>query len=492
MKKILASLFLATAFLSLNAQQVPLYSSYFFAPYLYNPARSGVEGSTEAMMLHRRQWTGIQGSPETSVLGVNGSRNGGPVGWSVLGYSDRTSILNRLGLYGNYSYAVKLSQDVELGFGLGAGYYNQQIDQSAVRTRDAGDAASLVPPNRGTFDINAGINLKFANFSIGASSLQLLAPSVEYASEFGFNTIRHFVFNAQYDIKIGGDKSILSPMVLVRTAEIAPPQIDVGAMFNLVEYGYVGAMLRTDYALIANAGFNLSEQLTLGYAYDFSTNEFASQFGNSHEFMLIYRFGSNRDNERMENELKRLKMQQTRQRNETEDLVNEKLDEFKDRYKGEMQEALEEEKKKMQEEVERLKKEAPSRGSSQSASSAGTGSNQGSRSNAGSNQQSSGQNQSQGQLGGSGYPSANEASNVEPGTPGYYVTAGVFSQQANAQGVVNRLAGQGLNARIYQDPSNNFFYVYLLKFDSYQEADQAKASKLNGRFNGDLWIKVVE
>lgn len=492
MKKILATLFMGCAAWGLQAQQIPLYSSYFFAPYLYNPAQSGTDGSTEALMLHRRQWTGIQGSPETSALAVNGSRNGGPVGWSVFGYSDRTDILNRLGLYGNYSYAVKLSEDVELSFGLGAGYYNQQIDQSAARVKDAGDAFALVPPNRGTFDINAGMNLKFADFTLGASSLQLLSPAINYTSDIGFNTTRHFVFNAQYDIKVGGDKSILSPMVLVRTAEGAPAQIDVGAMFNLVEYGYVGAMFRSDYGITANVGFNLTEQLTLGYAYDFSTNEFASQFGNSHEFMLIYRFGSNKENERMQNELKRIKLQQRRQREDTEELVNEKLDEFKDRYKGEMQEALEEEKKKMQAEMERMRKEMPMQTGSSS-----TGGNQNAASgNQTSNNQSttneSGQPNNTQQTGSSGYPAANEAANVEPGSRGYYVTAGVFSQQSNAQSVVNRLAAKGLNARVFQDPNNNFYYVYLLKFDSYQEADQARASKLNGRYDSDLWIKIVE
>jgi hypothetical protein len=36
------------------------------------------------------------------------------------------------------------------------------------------------------------------------------------------------------------------------------------------------------------------------------------------------------------------------------------------------------------------------------------------------------------------------------------------------------------------------YYVYLLKFRSYEEADRAKSSGLNGQYSGKLWIKVVE
>lgn len=499
-----------------KAQQIPLYSNYFFTPYIYNPALSGTDGVTEATILHRRQWSGIQGSPETSALAVNGSMNDGSVGWSVYGFSDKTDILNRIGVYGNYAYHVKLTDDISLSGGLGAGYVNQSIDQSGVRARDAGDIFTVVAPNRGTFDLNLGLSLMVRDFTLGFAAPQLLSQNVVYAtnpSDINYNLIRHYVASAQYDFKFAGDKQVLSPIVMVRAAEGVPFQLDAGLLYNMVEYGYVGAMFRSNYGVTANVGVNLSEQLTLGYAYDFSTNTYASNFGTSHEFMLTYRFGSNKDNERMQNEIKRLKLMQRRQQDEVEETVDEKLKEFKDSYKDEMAKALEEEKQKMQAELERMREEAAQNNSNNGGNQNNTGNrmqdlqnrrnnNQNNPNNSNNPNNNAGNQGNQGDQGNQGnfnpdnngpqnYPSNNMASNVTPGSPGYYVTAGVFGNQANANRLMNNLRSQGLDAQIFQDPSNNFYYVYLLQFQSYQEADQAKASGLNGRYSGDLWIKIV-
>jgi type IX secretion system PorP/SprF family membrane protein len=513
MKKLILLIGLGMMATFAKAQQVPLYSNYFFTPYIYNPALSGSSGVTEATILHRRQWSGIQGSPETSAIGINGAMNDGSVGWSVYGFSDKTDILNRVGIYGNYAYMVRLSDKISLRGGLGAGYINQSIDQSGTRARDLGDIFTVIAPNRGTFDLNLGLSLMVSDFTLGFAAPQLLSQNVVYAtnpSDINYNLIRHYVASAQYDFKFAGDKQVLSPIVMMRTAESIPMQVDVGLLYNMVEYGYIGAMFRSNYGVTANIGVNLSEQLTLGYAYDFSTNTYASSFGTSHEFMLTYRFGSDKANERMENELKRLKLAQRRSKDELEETVDDRINEFKDSYKDEMREALEIEKKKMQEGLDKMRKaneEAmrnnpnPGRGGAQGQG--GQTGNQGTQGQGGQtgNQGTQGQdgqpgNQgTQGQTGNQGtsnpYPDVNRAVNVTPGSPGYYVTAGVFGQRGNADRLANRLKSQGLDASVFQDPNNSFFYVYLLKFNTYQDADRAKASNLNGSYTGDLWIKVI-
>jgi type IX secretion system PorP/SprF family membrane protein len=495
MKKLsIALLFLAAAFAA-KAQQIPLYSNYFFTPYVYNPAYSGASGVTEATIIHRRQWAGIQGSPETSALALNGALNDQKVGWSVYGFADQANVLQRIGAYGNYAYHLRLSKTSTLSFGLGAGYFNQTINQSAIRVKDQGDVFTVVPPSRGTFDLNAGLRLQIADFSLGAAAPQLLSQDIRYSENgdgYNFGLIRHYMINAQYDFKFNGDKQVLSPMVMVRAADQqVPVQIDAGLLFNLVEYGYIGAMYRSDYAVTANIGINLSENLTAGYAYDFSLNEFGSSFGTSHEFMLTYRFGSNKDNERVENELKRLKLQQRKQREETESIVDEKLEEFKDTYRSEINKELEEQRKKMQEQLENNSSNNASGNNATNRGNAATNNQQSSRGgNTFNNQNQPRGNNQQANTNQAG--NTNNANNaMEAANAGYYLTAGVFSRQANAQSLVNKLSAQGYNARFFRDTRNNFYYVYLQKFNSYQEADQAKGSNLNGRYKGDLWIKTV-
>lgn len=487
--------------LSSQAQQIPLYSNYFFTPFMYNPARSGTEGYTELSVLHRRQWTGIQGAPETSALAINGSLNEEKVGWSGYAFNDQTDIIRRIGVYGNYAYHIRMSESATLSLGLGAGYLSNNIDLSAIRAQDQGDVYTVINGDRGTFDLNFGFNLKIADFQLGAAVPQLIGQPIKYLGDVSsddvtYTLLRHYVINAQYDFKFSGDKNILSPMVMLRAADDnVPIQVDAGLMYNMTKYGYVGAMFRSDYAVTANIGLNLTEQLTVGYAYDFSLNDYGPDLGTSHEFMLTYRFGSNKRNERLENEIKKLKQQQRKQKDETEEIVDEKLEEFKDEYKRELEAEM---------------KEAAAQAAAEAAEKAAAEAAQNSTNNnnttvfvpgavPGGNQQgNNGQNQGQGQDQGynddnsGAYNPANTASNVTPGSRGYYVVAGVFSTKANADRMQRKLANQGVDARSFQDPGNSYYYVYLLKFDNYQQAAQAKEGSMNGSYSGDLWIKIIK
>ncbi len=486
--------------LSSQAQQIPLYSNYFFTPFMYNPARSGTEGYTELSVLHRRQWSGIQGAPETSALAINGSLNEEKVGWSGYAFNDQTDIIRRIGVYGNYAYHIRMSESATLSLGLGAGYLANNIDLSAIRAQDQGDVYTVINGDRGTFDLNFGFNLKIADFQLGASVPQLIGQPIKYLGDVAsddvtYTLLRHYVINAQYDFKFSGDKNILSPMVMLRAADDnVPIQIDAGLMYNMTKYGYVGAMFRSDYAVTANIGLNLTEQLTVGYAYDFSLNDYGPDLGTSHEFMLTYRFGSNKRNERLENEIKKLKQNQRKQKEETEEIVDEKLEEFKDEYKRELETEM---KQAAGEAAEKAAAEAAKSGTSTS----GNNDNRNAQSNAGNNndQGNAGNNNQQGNAGNNGeagnnggYNPANTASNVAPGSSGYYVVAGVFSNKANADRLQRKLENEGKDARSFQDPGNSYYYVYLLKFDTYQDAENAKNGNMNGSYNGDLWIKIIK
>ncbi len=500
MKRILAFIALSCLGFTGYAQQIPLYSNYYFTPYVYNPAMSGSQGVTSLTLLHRRQWSDVQGAPETSAFGINGSLNEQKVGWSLYGFSDVTDIVKRMGFYGNYAYKLRLADNTTLSLGLGAGYIRNDIDIASVRAKDGIEPVlSITNGERGLFDVNTGLSLQISDFTLGFAVPQLIGGSIEYTTDYStpvnYSLIRHYVANAMYDFKFAGDKMVLSPNVMVRVAENVPFQIDAGLLFSLREYGYVGAMFRSDYAVTANIGLNLTEEITFGYAYDFSLNEFGPSLGTSHEFMLAYRFGSNKRNERLENEIKRLKQDQRRMRDQTEEIVDEKLEEFKDQYRREIEKEIEAAAAKVKVTVPPASANNPGGGNTGGGQTGGQTGGQ----PQGGNQQNDFNNQG-GQTGGQPgagnqtgeYNPANQAGNVVPGSRGYYVVAGVFSNQQNAEKLVRRLSGQGINARYFQDLNNFYYYVYLLKFDTYQEADRAKASNMNGRYTDELWIKIVE
>lgn len=484
MKKtfVLALLFGATL---TQAQQLPLYANYFFAPQMTNPALSGAEGFSELTTMHRQQWQGMEGAPETSALVFNGALNKERIGYSVYAFTDKTDIVSRSGIYGNYAYHAQLSESSVLSFGVGAGYVNNAFDMASVRVKNEGDPF-LVPANQnGTLDMTLGINLRVADFNLGFSVPQLLNPTITYSNNFdgpvAYHLIRHYVARTQYDIQVQKDRMVLSPMVTVRAAAYVKPQVDAGLMFDMKEYGYVGAMYRSNYAATMNVGVHLTPVLSLGYAHEFSTNTYASYLGMSNEFILSYKFGDNKRNERLEAEIKRLKDKQRSSAQETEKLLNERFEEFKEEIGAAQAAELEKQKEALVQEGMQLQGAGAQNGGLR-------GNNNGA--NQGGNGMGANETSSNGAL--SGYRNEEYANNVTPGSPGYYVTAGVYGESGNANRMVGSLSSRGINAQVFRDSRNNMYYVYLLKFGTYEDADNARATGLNGQYSGKLWIKVVE
>src|SRR6056300_1291304 len=362
MKKLVYTLALVVGSWTVQAQQLPLVSNYLNTAHLFNPAFSGLDGKTEITVLNRRQWTDIQGAPETQFMAFNGNREDLKFGYSGYAFNDVTDIVSRSGFYGSYAWHVKFSDENSLSLGMGAGYVNNTINVGGIRVQDEMDPVLFRQLNTGKFDLNFGFNLRFGDFSFGAAVPNLLAPAVDlsdnFNSPFAYQYQRHYVVNTQYDVDMQKGLMTLSPYVTVRANEVTIPQVDAGLMFNHKEYFFIGAAYRSSYAVTANTGVHLTENITMGYAYDFSLNTYGFALGNSHEFMLRYSFGESKKDKRLENELKKLKDRQRRQSGDLEDLLNDRLDEFKDEMSAQQKEMFDAEKDALKTELSNAAAEA--------------------------------------------------------------------------------------------------------------------------------------
>ena len=52
-----------------NAQQLPIYSQFYFNDYIINPAATGLGDASMVQLGFRNQWTGFTGAPKTFSLG---------------------------------------------------------------------------------------------------------------------------------------------------------------------------------------------------------------------------------------------------------------------------------------------------------------------------------------------------------------------------------------------------------------------------------------
>ncbi len=75
---------------------------------------------------------------------------------------------------------------------------------------------------------------------------------------------------------------------------------------------------------------------------------------------------------------------------------------------------------------------------------------------------------------------------------GFYVVANVYKGGQYMDNFLNKLSSKGINANYIDNPNNGLKYVYLQRYDTFEEAQAAAMSKLNGSYDGPTWIMNVD
>ncbi len=72
--------------------------------------------------------------------------------------------------------------------------------------------------------------------------------------------------------------------------------------------------------------------------------------------------------------------------------------------------------------------------------------------------------------------------------PGFYLIANVFGTKKYYENFMRTLKGMGLSPGSFYRKANGYNYVYLKRYNSINEARQARDSKFDGRYQDKLWI----
>ncbi|MEZ4844192.1 MAG: PorP/SprF family type IX secretion system membrane protein [Bacteroidia bacterium] len=282
-----------------TAQQVPLYSHYYYNQFLYNPALAGSKGYGQFYLLQRNQWFSIPNSPVTQAFTIDGPLSNKNVGIGLGLYHDQAGQFNIIGGQAAYRYSIDLGSDNKLGFGFALGAVNNRIDYTNINPQDWTDP-DLANQFQGTtgYDANIGVNLTAGDFNIGVSVPQIVGNQLAYSSLINsvngknvrYGLARHFITNLAYNWKFNSDWS-LQPSALIRVVPNAPLQYDINAMLNYNDKYWGGAMYRSGYSATLAAGARLAQQFVAGYAYDIAIHNVRKYTVGAHEFMIGYQWG---------------------------------------------------------------------------------------------------------------------------------------------------------------------------------------------------------
>jgi type IX secretion system PorP/SprF family membrane protein len=289
----LAILFSSTAAV---AQQLPFSSQYYTNPFVMNPAFTGNHELTRAMLTHRSQWTGIAGAPQTSYLTVDGPIEARNIGLGLKIFSDVTDITSRVGAFANYSYKLKINEDMNVLFGLGLGVIDNKIDFSKAIVMDTEDPLLFSEAQHKTvFSADFGAAFNWKALEVGVAVPQLIGNKIKYKHDDGENSYyrlaRSYRGTVKYVFDVIKEKEITAyPLVAISYTPGALVQYDVNAVIDWKKIGWFGVTYHSNYAVALSAGVRY-KNLGVGYAYDIGIGKVKSYTGSSSEFLLSYTFG---------------------------------------------------------------------------------------------------------------------------------------------------------------------------------------------------------
>jgi len=265
-----------------SAQQLPQFTQYMFNTIAVNPAYAGSRETLSVTALHRNQWSGLDGNPETTTFSINTPLKNERIGVGLSYIRDNLGFENTNYVYGDFSYTVPLSYNVNLSFGLKGGFtsYSKQ-DADPLDGAEVG--LSVYEPNFG-----AGAYVSSDRWYVGLSSPRILNHTVEQGEFQSLERTNYFaiaglVLDLSLDIKF-------RPSVLSRFVNGAPATYDATAGFLFYEKFWAGATYR--FNDLSNFGafmdYQVTKDIRIGYAYDLLSQEIRGLSSGTHEVILIF------------------------------------------------------------------------------------------------------------------------------------------------------------------------------------------------------------
>lgn len=286
------------------AQNDAQFTQYWAVPTYYNPAASGSVDFVRIRGGAKLQWLGIENAPKSFV---------GTADMPVkLGKKHRLgvgAVFNQesIGLYRNLEISAQLSYRFNFlkgvwSVGIQPGYYNTKFKGSEVYIPEDDDYHNPNDPDLPTtdvsgnvFDLSAGVSYTHKYFTIGASVLHLLQPTVTMDDSGGsdsetieFQAVvpRQAYFTAESNIPLKNSLFSLQPSLLVRTDfNNFTAEVTMRATYNkFISFG-VGYRYKEALSAMIAAEF---KNFFIGYAYDYPMSAISKASSGSHELVVGY------------------------------------------------------------------------------------------------------------------------------------------------------------------------------------------------------------
>jgi len=265
----------------LKAQHNSNYVQYMFNGLILNPAYAGSQEALSATALYRKQWIGINGSPNEAMFSIHSPLKNKSVSLGGNFQNSQFGLFNHTKANLVYAYRFKFLKG-KLAMGLQAGIDSYTTNWDRINITEAGDPSFVASANRQTLpEAGAGIYYNTEKFYLGLSVPDLFTGRL--------NPYMTTCLSSGIVLKMG-DNFKVKPAVLIRYIHGSPVSPNLSATFYFKDIIGLGAGYTYNTSALVYADIKINEQLHFGYGYEYTTSQLQTYTSGSHEVMIRYLF----------------------------------------------------------------------------------------------------------------------------------------------------------------------------------------------------------
>lgn len=287
MKKILLLILSFAAALGWS-QQDPMFTHYMYNTLWLNPAYAGTRDAMTITGIHRSQWVGFDGAPIDQSLTLHTPVFNGKLGLGLSLVNDKIGPTKNTTIAVDIAYHLQLTKKSKLSFGIKGLLDMYSNSLSNLKINNENDP-SFGQNYQGTLgNLGAGIYYHHENFYVGLSTPQMLKHNLD--GSLVSNTQQYYYLIAGAMIPLNKNLKF-NPTGFIKATAGTPLQGDLTLSFLMYDKLSLGVMGRTGDGLGMLLGYSFTDQITVGYSYDWSLANTTGKYNSgSHEILLRYDF----------------------------------------------------------------------------------------------------------------------------------------------------------------------------------------------------------
>ncbi|NAS30865.1 type IX secretion system membrane protein PorP/SprF [Flavobacteriaceae bacterium R38] len=399
---------------------------------LVNPVFSFINNDNPKVATWVRvQWAELNNSPTTFFTNYSG-RIGDSNGIGLGVFQNDTGIFTNIGVIGNYAHGFKIGEESWLTFGVNVIGTTRTIDRNNFT---AEEFAMFPRAGRDDFllTLMPGINLTIGNFNIGASSENLLDYNFSDSElEANFDD-KIFLGHTSYNFHLTSSEDVLlKTTAYIKSVPGTETQLGGNILLDIRNV-WMQAGYNSFFGPSVGLGAKLFNTFGLGGLIELGNANDSFNSGPTYEFLLALEFGKNKKNPySFEGPVKKKKKK-------TQKIAEIKKAELTIQKDSIVSIPLEEFFKPEDQDDH-----------------------------------------------------FSIIEDLEGVDYGFYLVVNVYGTQKYFNLFLEKLKKEGLSPKYFFNKENNYYYVYLKKYDTLEEIRKARTSNYNGNYLDETWILWIK